>query len=147
MGEDEDRVEIEVVGHLDVSDEHCSDGSAALSIVLDNGDEYTVRNRKVVKRLMKYAYDQVEMTFKGYLSHDPTGIDVFSVTSVVPPVREKRNTANVPYEEDEEKRHRGKRHKGHNSRSDASEDEERPDIRSIEELEDEVDNLTDDSRR
>ena len=47
--------EIDVKGHIEVSDELCEDGSEALVFITEDNEEFVIRNRKVVKRLMKYA--------------------------------------------------------------------------------------------
>ena len=77
---DDERKEIEVTGELGETDELCDDGSSALSLMTPEGDEYIICNRRMVRRLMKYAEAQVEITLRGYVRHDPTDIDILSVT-------------------------------------------------------------------
>ena len=80
---EEEREYVELTGILDVSTELCIDGSEALALVTDDGDEYVINNRKTVKRLFKYAYNMSRLICTGYLEHDPTGIDILSVVSFV----------------------------------------------------------------
>ena len=89
---EEEREYVELTGVLDVSTELCIDGSEALALVTDDGDEYVINNRKTVKRLFKYAYNMSRLICTGYLEHDPTGIDIFSVVSFV----EDETPQNIP---------------------------------------------------
>ncbi|MBQ6471402.1 MAG: hypothetical protein IJJ33_05425 [Victivallales bacterium] len=75
-----ERNEVELFGELGETDELCDDGSSALSLMTPEGDEYIICNRKIVRRLMKYAEAQVEITLRGYVRHDPSGIEILSVT-------------------------------------------------------------------
>ena len=77
---------VTITGQLDVSDELCSDGTAALSIILDNGDEYVINNRRVVKRLQRFAYNQETLVFTGTVRQDSTGLKILSVQSCAKPV-------------------------------------------------------------
>ncbi len=86
---DEEKI-ITVKGQLDVSDELCSDGTAALSVTLENGEEYTINNRKTVKRLQKMAYNQATLMFTGTLSEDSTGLKVISVQSCTFPDKKQK---------------------------------------------------------
>ena len=84
---------ITITGQLDVSDELCSDGTAALSIILDNGDEYVISNRKVVKRQQRLAYNQERLVFTGVVKQDATGLKVFSVQSCSKPEEKPKTPA------------------------------------------------------
>ena len=86
MGNDDSEKQVTITGQLDVSDELCSDGTAALSIILDNGDEYVINNRKVVKRLHRLAYNQETVVFTGTVRQDSTGLKILSVQSCAKPV-------------------------------------------------------------
>lgn len=80
--EDYEKKEIDLLGRIDVSDELCDDGSEALAIVTDDGEEYVIKNRKMVKRLMKYAYvDDLKIAFHGFSRLDDDGITLFSVVN------------------------------------------------------------------
>ena len=76
---------ITIQGQLDVSDELCSDGTAALSVTLENGEEYVINNRKTVKRLQKMAYNQETLVFTGTIKQDSTGLRVLLVQSCAKP--------------------------------------------------------------
>ena len=86
MDSDNSEKQVTITGQLDVSDELCSDGTAALSIILDNGDEYVINNRRVVKRLQRFAYNQETLVFTGTLRQDSTGLKILSVQSCAKPV-------------------------------------------------------------
>ncbi|MBR0459590.1 MAG: hypothetical protein IJJ26_10170 [Victivallales bacterium] len=92
----------EFIGTLDVTDELCDDGSNALSFTTTDGEEYIIRNRKMVRRLEKYAYEQSEVTIWGCVKHDPSGIDVLCVSEYdAPPIED-----DYPQEERPRKRRR-----------------------------------------
>lgn len=113
MRDDSDKKEREFTGTLDVSDELCADGSEALSYNTDDDDEFIIKNRKAVRRLMKYAYAQVHIAIRGYIVRDATGLNILYVTGYTPPVREKNSSKFEPYDELEEERTRKKRRKKH----------------------------------
>ncbi len=76
-----EKKEMDIEGRVDVSDELCDDGSEALSIVTDDGDEYIIKSRKMIKHLMKYAYvDDLKIKFHGFARLDTDGIVLFTVT-------------------------------------------------------------------
>ena len=86
MDSDNSEKLVTITGQLDVSDELCSDGTAALSIINDNGDEYVINNRRVVKRLQRLAYNQETLVFTGTVRQDSTGLKILSVQSCAKPV-------------------------------------------------------------
>ena len=86
MDNDNPENTVTITGQLDVSDELCSDGTAALSIILDNGDEFVINNRRVVKKLQRLAYNQERLIFTGTVRQDSTGLNVFSVQGCTKPV-------------------------------------------------------------
>jgi len=149
MVDDDPREEIEITGQIDVSDELCSNGTEALAIVTADGDEYVIKNRKTVKRLKKYAYDQSVIKFRGYITHDPTGIELFSVLSYEPPEHEEDEPVSIPYEESEERRrHKRKKHRRDLDDEDDNEIAEaqnqlhaiiNPDLSSLDEIESDMD--------
>ena len=76
-----EKKEMDIEGRVDVSDELCDDGSEALAIVTDDGDEYIIKSRKMIKHLMKYAYvDDLKIKFHGFARLDTDGIVLFTVT-------------------------------------------------------------------
>ena len=83
--DDDNEKTITIQGQLDVSDELCSDGTAALSVILENGEEYVINNRKTVKRLQKMAYNQETLVFTGTIKQDSTGLNVLVVQSCAKP--------------------------------------------------------------
>ena len=71
-----------IVGQLDVYDG--LDGQK-LIITTANGDEYLIASKKWIKRLNKYADEEIDITFEGTVEHDPEeGMDVISIKSFKP---------------------------------------------------------------
>ena len=70
--------EINISGRIEVSDELCEDGSEALVFITEESDEFVIRNRKVVRRLKKYAY-QDPIKIHGMVKRSTDGIDVLGV--------------------------------------------------------------------
>ncbi len=72
--------EIDINGHIEVSDELCDDGTEALVFITEDNEEFVIRNRKVVKRLIKYAYqDDIAIKIHGLVKRSTDGIDVLGV--------------------------------------------------------------------
>ena len=84
---------VTITGQLDVSDELCSDGTAALSIINDDGDEYVINNRRIVKRLQRLAYNQETLVLTGTFRQDSTGLKILSVQSCAKPVEKPKPAA------------------------------------------------------
>ena len=71
-----------IVGQLDVYDG--LDGQK-LIITTAQGDEYLIASKKWIKRLNKYADEEIDITFEGTVEHDPEeGMDVISIKSFKP---------------------------------------------------------------
>ena len=86
MRDRDEKREMDLRGHLEVSDELCEDGNQALLIVTADGDEYYVKNRRMIRKLQKYAfYDDIEIDFHGILKYDLDGLPVFSILNYVVP--------------------------------------------------------------
>lgn len=86
MHDRDEKIEMDLRGHLEVSDELCDDGNQALVIVTSDGDEYYIKNKKKIRRLQKYAfYEDIEIDFHGILKYDLDGLPVFSIISYTPP--------------------------------------------------------------
>jgi len=88
MSENNQR-EIDVKGHIEVSDELCEDGTEALVFITEDSEEFVIRNRKVVRRLMKYAYlEDVAIKIHGMVKRATDGIDVLGVLGYEAPKQE-----------------------------------------------------------
>ncbi|MBR4675990.1 MAG: hypothetical protein IKP00_16140 [Victivallales bacterium] len=86
MRDRDEKKEMYLKGHLEESEELCDDGTQALVIVTDDGDEYYIKNKKKIRKLQKYAfYDDIELEFHGILKYDLEGLPVFSIISYTPP--------------------------------------------------------------
>ena len=71
-----------IVGQLDVYDS--LDGQK-LIVTTAEGDEYLIASKKWIKRLNKYADENIDITFEGTVEHDPEeGMDVISIKSFKP---------------------------------------------------------------
>ncbi|MCR4573044.1 MAG: hypothetical protein K5787_04690 [Lentisphaeria bacterium] len=71
-----------IVGQLDVYDG--LDGQK-LIITTAQGDEYLIASKKWIKRLNKYADEEIDIIFEGTVEHDPEeGMDVISIKSFKP---------------------------------------------------------------
>jgi len=101
MRNDEDKLEITLTGHIEIADELCEDGSEALCIVTAEGDEYLIKNKKTIRRLMKYAYyDSVDINFRGIARHSDDGTNLFNVLSFeAPKIQDDNKGLGVPYEQ------------------------------------------------
>ncbi len=75
-----------IVGQIDVfEDSTASDTS--MSVFTADGEEYVITSRKVVKRLLRYAGEEIDIDFHGYVRHDAiSGLDILSVVSFKPTV-------------------------------------------------------------
>ena len=86
MRDRDEKKEMYLRGHLEESEELCDDGSQALVIVTEDGDEYYIKNKKKIRKLQKYAlYNDIEIEFHGVLKYDLEGLPVFSIISFTPP--------------------------------------------------------------
>ena len=88
MSENNQR-EIDVKGHIEVSDELCEDGTEALVFITEDNEVFVIRNRKVVRRLMKFAYqDDIAIKIHGMVKRSTDGIDVLGVLGYEAPKQE-----------------------------------------------------------
>ena len=86
MRDRDEKTEMFLKGHLEESEELCDDGTQALVIVTDDGEEYYIKNKKKIRKLQKYAlYDDIQIEFHGVLKYDLEGLPVFSIISFTPP--------------------------------------------------------------
>ncbi len=86
MRDRDEKKEMYLKGHLEESEELCDDGTQALVIVTDDGEEYYIKNKKKIRKLQKYAfYDDIQIEFHGVLKYDLEGLPVFSIISYTPP--------------------------------------------------------------
>ncbi len=84
--------EIDVKGHIEVSDELCEDGTEALVFITEDNEVFVIRNRKVVKRLMKFAYqDDIAIKIHGMVKRSTDGIDVLGVLGYEAPKPEEND--------------------------------------------------------
>ena len=71
-----------IVGQLDIYDG--LDGQK-LIVTTAAGDEYLIASKKWIKRLNKYADENIDITFEGIVEHDPEeGMDVINIKSYKP---------------------------------------------------------------
>ena len=71
-----------IVGQLDIFDG--LDGQK-LTVTTADGDEYLISSKKWIKRLNKYADENIDISFEGTVEHDPEeGMDVINIKSFTP---------------------------------------------------------------
>jgi len=71
-----------IVGQLDIFDG--LDGQK-LTVTTADGDEYLISSKKWIKRLNKYADENIDISFEGTIEHDPEeGMDVINIKSFKP---------------------------------------------------------------
>lgn len=71
-----------IVGQLDIFDG--LDGQK-LTVTTADGDEYLISSKKWIKRLNKYADENIDISFEGTVEHDPEeGMDVINIKSFKP---------------------------------------------------------------
>ncbi|MBR4221648.1 MAG: hypothetical protein IKR81_10855 [Victivallales bacterium] len=110
MRDKDEKKEMYLKGHLEESEELCDDGTQALVIVTDDGDEYYIKNKKKIRRLQKYAfYDDIQIEFHGVLKYDLEGLPVFSIISYTPPKDNVVAQDEASYAEEERKVSKRKR--------------------------------------
>ncbi len=103
--------EIDVRGHIEVSDELCEDGSEALLFITEENEAFVIRNRKVVKRLMKYAYEEdVHIKIHGLVKRSTDGIDVLGVIGYEAPKQEQDNDSPMIIPDIKPRKKKSKRH-------------------------------------
>ena len=74
MRDRDEKKEMYLKGHLEESEELCDDGTQALVIVTDDGEEYYIKNKKKIRKLQKYAlYNDIQIEFHGVLKYDLEG--------------------------------------------------------------------------
>jgi hypothetical protein len=71
-----------IVGQLDIFDG--LDGQK-LTVTTAEGDEYLIASKKWIKRLNKYADENIDISFEGTVEHDPEeGMDVLNIKTFKP---------------------------------------------------------------
>ena len=71
-----------IVGQLDIFDG--LDGQK-LTVTTADGDEYLISSKKWIKRLNKYADENIDISFEATVEHDPEeGMDVINIKSFTP---------------------------------------------------------------
>lgn len=71
-----------IVGQLDIYDG--LDGQK-LTVTTADGDEYLIASKKWIKRLNKYADENIDISFEGTIEHDPEeGMDVINIKTFKP---------------------------------------------------------------
>ena len=71
-----------IIGQLDVFDG--LDGQK-LTVTTAAGDEYLITSKKWIKRLNKYADENIDISFEGTIEHDPEeGMDVINIKTFKP---------------------------------------------------------------
>ena len=79
--QDSDEIQT-IVGQLDIFDG--LDGQK-LTVTTADGDEYLIASKKWIKRLNKYADENIDISFEGTIEHDPEeGMDVINIKSFKP---------------------------------------------------------------
>ena len=79
--QDDDEIQT-IVGQLDIFDG--LDGQK-LTVTTADGDEYLISSKKWIKRLNKYADENIDISFEGTIEHDPEeGMDVLNIKSFKP---------------------------------------------------------------
>ena len=103
--------EIDLKGHIEVSDELCEDGSEALVFITEDNEEFVIRNRKVVKRLMKYAYqDDSPIKIHGLVKRSTDGINVLGVLGYEAPKQEQSDDSSMIIPDIKPRRKKSSRH-------------------------------------
>ena len=79
--QDDDEIQT-IVGQLDIFDG--LDGQK-LTVTTADGDEYLISSKKWIKRLNKYADENIDISFEGTIEHDTEeGMDVLNIKSFKP---------------------------------------------------------------
>lgn len=81
MKEDKEQRVITITGQVDIFEDMPGSDADAISILSQDGDEYIVNTRKMVKKLMPFAGEEVDILFQGTISKDHSGLEIFTVHS------------------------------------------------------------------
>ncbi|MDQ0291721.1 hypothetical protein [Oligosphaera ethanolica] len=81
MKEDKEQRVVTITGQVDIFEDMPGADADAISILCQDGNEYIVTTRKMVKRLMPFAGEEVDILFQGTISKDHSGLDILTVHS------------------------------------------------------------------
>ncbi len=90
---------LQIIGQVDIFEDSTA-GDTVISVLTADGDEYVIASRKIVKRLLRYAGEEIDIEFLGYVTHDASdGLDILNVVSFKPTSEEDiRATADADYD-------------------------------------------------
>ena len=75
---------LQIIGQVDIFEDSTA-GDTVVSVLTADGDEYVIASRKIVKRLLRYAGEEIDIEFLGYITHDASdGLDILNVVSFKP---------------------------------------------------------------
>ncbi len=96
---------LQIIGQVDIFEDSTA-GDTAISVFTTDGDEYVIVSRKFVKRLLRYAGEEIDLEFLGYVTHDASdGLDILNVVSFKPTSEEEiKATADYDRSHDSKKR-------------------------------------------
>lgn len=84
---------IQIIGQVDVFEDSTA-SDTTISVFTPEGEEYVVVARKVVRRLLRFAGEEIDIDFVGYVDHDSSsGLDILSVVSFKPTREDENMTA------------------------------------------------------
>lgn len=81
MKEDKEQRVVTITGQVDIFEDMPGTDADAISILTQDGDEYIVNTRKMVKKLMPFAGEEVDILFQGTISKDHSGLEILTVHS------------------------------------------------------------------
>lgn len=81
MKEELDKHVLSVTGQVDIFEDMPGTNADAISILTNDGDEYVVITHKMIKRLMPFAGEEVDILFQGTVSRDHSGLEIFNIHS------------------------------------------------------------------
>jgi hypothetical protein len=81
MKEDKEQRIVSITGQVDIFENMPGTDADAISILSQDGNEYIVSAKKMVKKLMPFAGEEVDLLFQGTVAKDHSGLEVLSVHS------------------------------------------------------------------
>ena len=81
MKEDKEQRVVTITGQVDIFEDMPGADADAISILCQDGNEYIVTTRKMVKRLMPFAGEEVDILIQETISKDHSGLDILTVHS------------------------------------------------------------------
>jgi len=81
MKEDKEQRVVTITGQVDIFEDMPGTDADAISILSQDGNEYIVSTRKMVKKLMPFAGEEVDILFQGTVAKDHSGLEILNIHS------------------------------------------------------------------